>query len=136
MEAALGFMAARLSELVGAEAAGQLKGWAGILGRRAVGARRDPRRDVRASVARAGSGGRGRPWRVGPGRQRGRGRRERGADKWGPGVGERGRGHGDAALARRGGNGPCALRWALAVCWLGRLGRWASGPAGGSGRVR
>ena len=69
MGAALGFMAAQLSELVGAEAAGQFKGWAGILGRRAVGARRDPRRDVRASVARAGSEGRGRPWRVGPGWQ-------------------------------------------------------------------
>ena len=66
MEAALGFMAARLSELVGVEAAGQFKGWAGILGRRAVGARRDPRREVRAAVALRGRW----TWRVGPRRQR------------------------------------------------------------------
>ena len=55
MEAALGFMAARLSGLVGAEAAGQLKGWAGILGRRAVGARRDPRRAFHPGHACLGS---------------------------------------------------------------------------------
>ena len=92
--------------------------------------RRDPRRDVRASVARAGSGGRGRPWRVGPSWQR-EGRdavaserlsASRGLRRWRVGL-RRGEGEGDAVR----GAGRCASAcWAARRCGSGRGAGWSA----------
>ena len=97
-----------------------------------------------AAVARAGSGGRGRPWRVGPGWQR-EGRdavaserlsASRGLRRWRVGL-RRGEGEGDAV---RGAGRYASAGWAARRCGSGRgeLGRGDRlvGPSAGKGKER